>query len=103
MISIDVIASLLEREGLAVQVLLRSANEDLNESSPVLRISDRRRQLDIYPNSLYSLLFELLRADSWARGTAELIRSNVIGKEVMHRFANDHIAWQPRAIANPGE
>lgn len=98
-VSADVLVHLLEREGLTIETLLRPGHGELDPTRPVLRVHDRDRQLNVFPNALSSLLFELLRPDTWARGIAELIRTNVTGNDVMHRYADDHIAWHPAALA----
>ena len=99
-ISVDALVALLRDEGLVVECLLRTTNDELDETKPVLRVWGTGRQLDIYPNALYSPLLELLRPDTWARGTAELLRSTALGRDLMHRYANDHVAWQPRTLAS---
>ena len=92
-VSTAALARLLELQGLAVEVL--AGTGELDAHAGVFRISHGNRVLNVYPNSISSLFYELLHPAVWAEGTAELIRRPIPMTDVMHRYRNDHAPWLP--------
>ncbi len=94
-ISVDALVQLLEAQGLVVEVMLQSRNDDLDPLAPVFRVSSSTRQLSVFPNAIYPTLYEMLDPEVWAQGTAELTRRPTLRGDMMQRYRGDDSVWFP--------
>lgn len=71
--SVDVLASLLEERGLHVRIRPLSAHEELETSTNVLDVRRGRQKLSVTRVGLDPVLFEAMRPSNWCDGVTEVL------------------------------
>lgn len=89
----------LEREGLRTELRLPDGNSTLDPKTAILRTTNGRNELSVYPNGLSPMMLELLRPSTWAAGTSELLRSQPRAPQAHPLFLDDDRHWMPRLHA----
>lgn len=96
-LSVDALTSIAEQEGVCLEHRLQLGHHQLDPARPAFSLMRRNHAMNIFPNSLAPLLFEMVRPTSWIRGMRELLDQPHPHPLPWTRFADDEELWRPPA------